>query len=175
MKKNNIKEPPQFTEQEIADGNALIELFAPDVTKELVEHEEYHWPEQLEFKKVLRFHSNADWLIPAIEKAEKLEVGEGNKVGLYCDTYEGSNFYIQMFNGTKHSLLNRYYGENKVLDMWSALVVFLEWFPTFCKMNGIKCPYIKTGATIYKSPIYNGPYFDEVNGDWTDHYEKAEE
>lgn len=124
----NNQTPPTMKQQSVIEGNRAIAEFMELETCTDPDHvndkcyavpyaKGYHRAKQLQY------HSSWDWLMPVVEKIEKLSGDEQFQVQIIIgDCYISTNnsgIYFQVV------------GNKKIDSVWQAIIQFIQWYNTY--------------------------------------------
>lgn len=107
-----------MTEEQIIEGNKLIAEFLG----------EDHGYTDKGWLKSCRYHTSFDWLVPAVEGIEQIELPHHGKFSVHiygnCCTIESSLFDPNASGSVYHatSIL-----DTKIESTWAACVSFVKW------------------------------------------------
>ncbi len=117
------------SEKEIIEGNKLIAEFMKIQTEKIGYYYNKEFYGGMAFAiSEMKYHSSWDWLMPVVEKIEKLRVGLNASV---CVEYMSNN---QKFN---FKIFDEFYNfsvvkagniENKLITIWEAVIEFIKWY-----------------------------------------------
>lgn len=125
-----------MTQEEIIEGNKLIELFYSGRTlstdgtffgrKQGMPKQYENWYDIVSVGD-LKYHSSWDWLMPVVEKIETL----GYHTKISCDEF-GSwtqiHYRLSLANTTETKAVNQH--GTKIENTWKSVIQFITWHNT---------------------------------------------